>query len=240
MFSDPSGLAFADDGTIFVADRQAFGTGGLIAVNSDTGEQRKLSASSVATRPMGVAMASNGDVIVAYLNAGDGLGAIARVDPGNGAHQFLAPLTTFVTPADVVVDSTGAVLVADADIQGFDSRIRRIDTAGVVTDPIVNEPPGAIYFGLAIAQNGDLFAVSHGNGPGNKRLVRLRLGLPTSFPVSDDGLILAPFGVAVEPTGRVIVIDAVSGVIRIDPSSGAQEVVSSGGSFVQPLGIVVA
>jgi hypothetical protein len=56
--------------------------------------------------------------------------------------------------------------------------------------------------------------------------------------------LLAPFGIAIDAAGDLLVFDqgafSLSGaVIRIDPVTGAQSTVSSGGSFVDPFGIAL-
>lgn len=236
-FVDPTGLAMADDGTIYVADLGAFGGGGgLIAVDSTTGEQRILAdPAPVFSRPMGVAVAPNHDVLVAYLDQGQ----IARVDPGNGAHHVIAPATEFFTPSDLTVDPQGRIVVAEADIQGFVSAIRRIETDGTVSQLTVNEPPGAIYFGVTFGPTGTLFAISNGNGPNNQRLARFALPDPTAFEVSANDKMKGIFGVAAEASGSVIVTDGSNGVLRVDTSTGTQTVVASGGHLAHPFGVIV-
>jgi DNA-binding beta-propeller fold protein YncE len=57
--------------------------------------------------------------------------------------------------------------------------------------------------------------------------------------VSEGGKLVNPVGVAVEPAGTVVVADRVSGIVRIDPSTGAQTVVATGGSLSGPIGVAV-
>lgn len=236
-FVEPTGLAMADDGTIFVADLGAFGGGGgLIAVESTTGVQRILAdPSPVFSRPMGIAVAPNHDVLVAYLDQSQ----IVRVDPGVGSHQLIAGATEFFTPSDLTLDPEGRIVVAEADIQGFVSAIRRVEADGSVTQLTVNEPPGAIYFGVTFGPNGSLFAISNGNGPNNQRLARFALPGHQAFEVSANDKMRAVFGVAAEASGSIIVTDGINGVLRVDTSNGAQSVVASGGHLVRPFGVVV-
>lgn len=71
---------------------------------------------------------------------------------------------------------------------------------------------------------------------------------PTSGAQTDvthDGFLRNPGGLALEPSGHILVADSgASGVppriIRVTPASGAQEVVTSGGLLNVPIGIVVA
>src|SRR5436190_11230892 len=141
MLDEPDGLAVGADGTIFVADRTAFGGGGIVAVDPDNGHQTKVSASTVFSHPFGLAVAPDGQLIVTYLNAGEGAGKVMLVNPADGVHHAVAPTVVWITPADVVVDGFGDIVVADADIAGFDSRLRRV-LAGGSTQDIRDEPKG--------------------------------------------------------------------------------------------------
>ena len=237
MLKDPAGLAVAADGTIFVADLEAFGSGGIIAVDPDNGQQSQISASTVLTRPMGLAIAADGQLVVAYLNAGDGAGKIMRVNPANAEHHAVAPTTPLVTPADVVVESSGTILVADADIQGFDSRLRRVHADGSVVDIAKDKPGGAIYVGIALSGN-DCIVVSAGHG-NFKHLVRFRPGAEHQV-FSSNGLLKSPFGVLVEPSGQIVVADASSGVVRVDPGNGAQTLLAADGSLEHPIAVALA
>ncbi len=63
--------------------------------------------------------------------------------------------------------------------------------------------------------------------------------------VSAGGLLALPTGIAVNAAGQILVADAEAfggkcGIIRIDPSSGAQLAVSQDGYFVDPQSIAVA
>jgi hypothetical protein len=62
--------------------------------------------------------------------------------------------------------------------------------------------------------------------------------------VSSAGSLVAPFGIAIEAAGKALVFDQgaasfAGAVVRVDTSTGAQTIVSSGGSFADPFGIVV-
>ena len=75
LFPDPTGVAFVSDGTFAVADPLAFGgTGGLIRVDPDTGQQTPLSNNTVSSAnlfvdPVGVAVDPIGRLIVADARA---------------------------------------------------------------------------------------------------------------------------------------------------------------------------
>jgi len=54
--------------------------------------------------------------------------------------------------------------------------------------------------------------------------------------VASGGKLVNHFGVGVEANGRIVVIDRVNGVVRIDADNGSQTVVSSGGDLTGPIG----
>lgn len=238
MLSDPSGLAVGTDGTIYVADLSAFGTGAIVAVDPANGHQTKISASTILTRPFGLAAAPDGRLIVTYLNAGEGAGKVMLVNPADAAHHGVAPTVSWSTPADVVVDGFGDIVVADADIAGFDSRLRRVRADGTTQD-IRDEPMGvgAIYVGLA-PKGQDLIVLSHGNGPNNQRVFMFEMGTPWSDSLYANGLLKSLGGVVVEPSGAIVVADQASGIVRLDHDT--QQLVSSGGSLVHPIAVALA
>jgi hypothetical protein len=57
--------------------------------------------------------------------------------------------------------------------------------------------------------------------------------------VSQEGKLTTAMGVAVEANGAILVIDGANGVIRINPATGAQTTVSTGGSLRGAGGLTV-
>lgn len=123
----------------------------------------------------------------------------------------------------------GNLLVTDPDIQGFESRLHRIDQ-GVGRILASGKPPGAIYHGLAIEGTGQILVVNNPNGP-ERELLRFHPTTGEMTKVASGNKLVSHFGVAVEANGQILVIDQVNGVVRIDPKNGSQTVVSSGGDL---------
>jgi sugar lactone lactonase YvrE len=234
LFVDPSNVAFLADGRLVVSDTAAFGGGGLIAVDPTSRQQAKIAASTVFKSPSGMAIDATGQIFVAYPERVQGLGSVLRVNPANGDHTAAAPDVRFISPVGVALDVNGNLLVTDPDIQGFASRLHRIDQ-GVGRVLATGKPPGAIYHGLAIERTGNILVVNNPNGP-ERELLRFHPTSGAMTKVASGNKLVNHFGVAVEANGRILVIDRVNGVVRIDPSNGLQTVVSSGGDLAGPIG----
>ena len=91
-FADPRGIVVAANGDILVADPGAFGgSGGVIRVDPTTGARTTVSENTAPAggpsfvEPRGIAVAANGDILVADLDAFGGNGGVIRVDPTTGA-----------------------------------------------------------------------------------------------------------------------------------------------------------
>lgn len=235
-------MAIAPDGTLVVADPDAFGGGGgLIRVDPDSGQQTKIVASTVFATPFGVAVEPDGMIVVAYSQRAPGVGDVLRVDPATGEHRRVAPTGQFSTPFFVVLEANGDVIVVEIDPagSGMDSRIFRVSKAtGVQTTLAEDQPPGAIFGGVAVEATGDLVLT---NLPNHAEPEVIRFDRETRVPavVARGGRLVSPFGVAVAADGAILVADQVNGIIRVDPSSGAQSTLSSGGSFLFPFGVAV-
>jgi hypothetical protein len=235
LFVDPSNVALLADGRLVVSDTAAFGGGGgLIAVDPTTGQQAKIAASAVFKFPLGMAVDAGGPIVVAYPERVQGLGAVLRVNVANGDHTAVAPGVRFISPVGVALDVNGNLLVTDPDIQGFESRVHRIDQ-GVGRILAVGMPLGAIYHGVAIERTGNILVVNNPNGP-ERELLRFQPTTGAMTKVASGNKLVNHFGVAVEENGGILVIDRVNGVVRIDPRNGLQTVISSGGDLAGPIG----
>jgi hypothetical protein len=148
---EPHGLALDAAGNLYVADTlngavRKLDTNGLmttiagngdVSANSCDGGGLAINASLM--NPTGVAVALNGDIYIADAEADlicridFGTGNISRF-AGDGQSRFSGdngPATdaSFDRPLDIAIDSVGNLYIADRDNQ----RIRRVDTAGVIT-----------------------------------------------------------------------------------------------------------
>ncbi len=237
MFVEPSHVAFTADGRLLVSDLEAFGTGGLIAVDPASGQQTKVVSSTVFRRPFGITVEADDQVVVAYLKS-PGNGAVMRVNPANGEHREVAPGVNFILPSGVALDATGNIVVCEANEGDTVSRLFRVDKGVGASILAIGKPEGASYQGIAIESTGHILVTSR-PADGESELLRFHPTSGAVMTVSKGNMIRAPFGVAVEANGAILVIDIASGVVRVNPAMGAQTTVSTGGSLVRPRGAAI-
>ena len=117
-------------------------------------------------------------------------------------------------------------------------RIVRVVVLISALSPALFSPPSA----SAVTLNpGDIVVVDFGVDT----VFQVSPSAGAQTPISSGGSFVFPTDVAMDPQGRILVVDTnccgnnQGGVIRIDPASGAQTVLSSGGSFLNPSGIAL-
>ena len=152
-FSDPYGIARAEDGTLFVADGgdsnriRRIGPDGVVATwaGSVEGFRDGAGAAAAFNTPSGIALDGAGNLYVADT----GNHAIRKIAPGGlvttlagtgmaGFRDGHGAQAQFNGPVGVAVDKSGQVYVADT----YNDRIRVIRTDGVVVTLAGGEGPG--------------------------------------------------------------------------------------------------
>lgn len=189
-----------------------------------------------------------GDILIADVDGG----AIIRVDPTTGTQTVISSGVNLVSPTGLMMDRAGDILVADS---GANAVIRVNPATGGQT---VISSGGFFSFpiDLTIDATGQILVVdSNAFGPdvisgGTGGVIRVDPLTGAQTAVSSGGNFHGPTGIALDAAGYILVADVdfggspgVSGpgaIIRVDPSTGAQTVISSGGSFVGPVRVAVA
>ena len=80
---------------------------------------------------------------------------------------------------------------------------------------------------IAAAPDGSLLMVEWASGKTPTRIVRLNPATGAVTTVSAGGKLKTPNGLAVAPSGDLIVADGTSGILRIAPSTGAQSTIGA-------------
>jgi DNA-binding beta-propeller fold protein YncE len=178
-------------------------------------------------------------------------GALTEVSR-NGAQGNL-----FVHPYDVAVERDGSVIVVDM------GRFVTADGAVIRVDPTTGaqglvSKGGALVdpAGVAVAPDGALAVLENVGAGGDPAVIRVDPRTGAQSTLAQGGELCNPFGIAFEPSGNVVVADygtlALRGrpivecparpsgaLIRVEPSTGRQSVVSAGNLFRSPFGVAV-
>ena len=269
LFSDPTSVALLSDGTLAVADPNAFGGGGgLIRVDPGTGQQSPLASNQGSfggffVDPVGVAVDSFGRLIVSDSNAEGGSGAVIRVDPASGQQTLVssnAVSTTdlFTRPVGVTIERSGTILVADADTPAPMSTgkgaIVAVDPASgqqkLVTDNATSNT--ALFsspLGVAVETPGTLLVANTSADPNQNGVILVNRSSGQQYALATDGGFAAPTGITIDLDGNALIADAAAfggngGVIRVNPSGGQRSTVSGnpsapGALFEDPSGMTV-
>jgi hypothetical protein len=101
---DPWGIAIDADGTVMIADANAFlGAGGLLTLDPKTGKVTPLASGPLYTEPVDLAPTPAGTMLVA--DYGDpGPGALLSYDQATGVTTSVASGAPFVDPSSVLVE----------------------------------------------------------------------------------------------------------------------------------------
>ncbi|MCC6173843.1 MAG: SMP-30/gluconolactonase/LRE family protein [Chloroflexi bacterium] len=165
--------------------------------------------------------------------------AVARVDPTTGVATVVAT-GSFDTFGGITAERDGKLLVTDLGSQ----KIVRVDPATGTRSTVAVGGKLLSPTGLAVEADGSVLTTAGVSSPwsGPRQVVRVRASTGVQEVVSSGGLLINPADVAVSPDGSIFVADVGGSltrprVLRIDPHSGAQSVLTEfGGSLV---GLVV-
>ena len=189
----------------------------------------------------GIAADALGNIYVVDDRTFAGRGGVFRVDPISGAQTVVASGGDLVGPTAIAVDGSGNLLVVDPFALDGAGAIIRIDPATGVQTVVTSGGNFALPTGIAIAGDGTLY-VSDADafgGPGG--VIRVDAVTGEQAKVSAGGDFVHPDGIAIDANGRLFVLDRHAysthptdiggGVIEVDPVTGAQTKITSGGNF---------
>jgi len=257
-FSDPFGVAVAEDGTVYVADggesnriRKITPEGILTTVaGSSEGFADATGAAASFNTPSAIALDENGNLFVADT----GNNRIRKITPegqvstvaGDGTAGYLdgpASQARFNGPIGIAVDARGNVYVADT----YNDRIRMITKDGQVSTVTGAGTPGyadgdrgtALFdtpSGLALTTDGSIIVAD----TGNDRLRRISPdGSVTTVPVNQH--LSSPVGLALSHDNFIYVTELDrSGIVQIAPDGSAYDIAGDESNrFNQPTGIAL-
>ena len=278
-FNEPFGLAADVNGNIYVVDHlnnliRKITPDGVVttfAGSGAIGHADGVGTAATFNNPTGLAVDVAGNVYVADVSnnlirkiAPDGTVTTLAGSGANGSANGLGTAATFSNPSGIAVDGAGNVYVADLS----NNLIRKITPGGVVTtlagsglsgsdDGVGTAATFNQPYGLAVDPMGNVFVADWGN---NEIRKITPAGVVTTIagngkPGSADGVGTAatlnrPFGLAIDESGNIYVVDTGNELIREITPAGAVTTVAGTGtkgstngtafttSFYQPTGII--
>lgn len=227
----PAGLAADGGGTIYVSDA-AFHTiwsvspSGVTRViagaNMDSGATNGAGAVARFSNPQGLAMAHDGNLLVADLSNG----LIRKIDLHSGSFSVSTVATGLARPSGVAEASDGSLMVVETGAV----RITQVRSgalhplAGMQMVGFADGPAASAlilpFLGIAVLSDGSVMF----SDPGNARVRRLKNDTVTTWVGSGHGGtnegrgdqtdVSVPAGMAVGPDGTLYVAEAGNGVVR--------------------------
>lgn len=193
-----------------------------------------------------------GDYLIADRGPYRNTGVILAVTKAGSVQRLIS--TQLKDPHDITVDAAGDYLIADYDFDptgfgaGRGSSIFKIHRQTGVHTRLVFGPPLITPLGVKVEADGKLLVADadFGFGPGVTTagaVFRIAPGVSTNTLSSFNNFYFLQ-GLALAPNGDIYVSDFGNGggrptrVIKVDPTTGAQTVITAGG-LTRPIGLAV-
>lgn len=251
-----NGLAFEADGSIIIAEDDVFHRGEVLRVNPTTGAQTVVAINGVFFNPYGIGVEADGNILVSDTPIApcgcSTVGAVIRVEPTTGTQTLLSSGGYLNNPKGMTVEADGNILVADLgtfESAASNAKLIRIDPTTAAQTLVSSHGLLTSPYGVAVEADGNILIVDADAFSGYGAILRANPGTGGQTPVSYKGFFIDPVSIALEADGNILVLDrfAASGaVIRVDPKTGTQTIVSSGlnvvrtgGSTSRPSGMAV-
>src|SRR3989454_2715697 len=253
FFQEPVGIAIEADGNIVVADRVS----GIIRVNPLAGTQTVVHAGPPFVDLFGIALEANGSILVADTGcashqcfAGGPRGqAVYRVNPVTGEVTTVSSGVYLDSPYAIDVEANGNIVVADST-----SNVSPLTQGGIIRiNPVTGNQTVvsqgrqdfACPFGIAIEANGNILTsvfTFDGYGCSPAAIFRANPAIDQSSVVSPHSIgWQAPFGMAVDVDGSVLVADeSYKAIFRVNSDTGTPTLISQFGFLIGPTDVAVA
>jgi DNA-binding beta-propeller fold protein YncE len=257
LFQRPYDVAVEPDGNLVVADIGVPNRrdGAVIRVDPLTGRQSLVSSGGEFFDPAGIAVAPGGQLYVVDNRAPDNDGAVIRVDPRTGAQALVTERSgepghgELDLPFGIAVERDGNLVVSN---RVYPSQIPlicrplgkvvRVNPATGYQHEVDSDGHMSWPLGVAVGSGGGIVVANEcGGGAGLVLVHRLGLSQALITPNTGQDVLVTPERVTFDPGGALLVSDfnvgTEGGIVRVDPGTGAQSLVSAGELFNHPLGI---
>jgi len=261
QFSNPRDLALDASGQLLVTDIQD-AVGPVWAVDPASGVRSLVSDDPDLLGPEGIAVEADGRILVAEPS-----GALLRIDPAGATGSNATPLVAsgLALPIGLaVLPATQCSDGVDGDGDGLTDLLDP-DCASALDDAEWHLEPGDAL--VSDTGSGQLLRVDPATGAATEladgfsspwdvvldargdpwlvdnsslgsRVVRIDGDSGSRETVSRAGSLVGPTGLALEPSGQLLVSDvATDTVIRVDPDTGLQQLLASAETFLNSHGV---
>jgi hypothetical protein len=241
LFSLPSYVVEGPNEMLYVSDLTASGEGAVIQVNPNAGQQTLLATGGLINGPNAIAFV-NGWIYVA--DEGDASGTvhnIVRIDPNSGLQRLVTDCGGFTVPTGMVAAPGNKVYVTDepGNFQGPDpgsvwevdldtGQQRLIGHGGLIDHPV----------DVAVDSSGNLIVANTGNLDNDVAGSVIRINPQTCVQtlITSFGAYSGTNSIEVGEDGTILVGNIANGsapaeIIAVDPLTGDQSTVSSGGTL---------
>jgi streptogramin lyase len=232
LFSCPTGVASLANADLIVADPCAKM---IIRIYHRTGGQKAVSSGGKFGFPQNVRVATDGSIVVADRDALGGTGAIIRLDAKTGVQTVVSSGENLFNPTDLALDAEGKLLIAD--FNSFACGPGGYTGAGAGAILRLDRSAGAVSRADARLASQSLVSCDH----------LFQSQGPYGIATEGDGKILvtattgdaSPAGAPPRTPTSSYSYGVIGQIIRIDPTTGAQNSLSSAGLLAAPIGIAV-
>ncbi len=215
--------------------------GGAVARTAAADSSQSLLTPTTARDYFGIDVDLQGTIYVTQWNNGGGPGALYRVDPLTGIVSQIGAAGFLREPTDVDILSSGKLLVADPDALDGDGALIEVDPASGEQSIRYRGRGASRKVGTATLDDfGRIYFLSETLDSGVV-VFRLDPEDTVAVPVSFGGILI---GQSFITMGSNVIyassyMNGTGMIVRIDPQTGAQSIVSQGGELEGPVGIDV-
>jgi alpha-tubulin suppressor-like RCC1 family protein/streptogramin lyase len=228
LLGQPVAVAIEASGNILVVDRAQFGSHvpRIIRVDPVTGAQSVVSEGGFLYRPHDIAIDADGNLLIADYASPTGYGGIIKIALPDATQSVVyGTAGPYYTPFDLALEANGDVVFTQ--FSAFGGPLVRLDLKTGV--PTVLSPNVGVAEGLAVQEDGGILVMDSDYFNGVLRVTHVDPVTGSLDPVSAGGLFRYPTDLALAPDGTIFVTDNARAIIRVDPATGAQATVTSGG-----------
>lgn len=232
LFGFSTAFASINPGHILVSDSA---TSSIIDVDPLTGNQVVLSSGGLLHTPSGVALSNDGFIYVSDRTNK----SIVRIDPDGGGQSLVSSEGYFQDPFNLSFLKNGQLAVVDTDAFGGPGGVIQVNPQTGDQTPVSYGGIFTVTTGIVVESSSGMLIVGD-RGPqaaGNDGvLIRINCETGMQSVLTSSGLLWNPDHIVISSSGDIYVSDHDSpdfggSVIRVNPITGEQYMVTSGGYF---------